>query len=100
MCCLYSMMALWYFGCSQKNIFSWENNIFEAIFSMFFKDENFKTCFDFYFPALETLLGTLKICLNNPVIANLEFETHGFLESHSGSNATLPLRFFRLWSTR
>ena len=34
--CLCSTMALWYFGYSRKNTFSWENNIFEAIFPMFF----------------------------------------------------------------
>ena len=36
MCGLYSTLALWYFGYSRKNTFSWENNIFEAIFPMFF----------------------------------------------------------------
>ena len=36
-------MALWYFGYSRKNTFSWENNIFEAIFPMFFWEENLKT---------------------------------------------------------
>ena len=54
--CLCSTMALWYFGYSCKDTFSWENNIFEAIFPMFLK-----TCFAFHFPALETLfLGHSK----------------------------------------
>ena len=28
------------------------------------------------------IFGTLKIGQNNPEIANLEFESHGFLENH------------------
>ena len=43
MCGLGSPMALWYFGCSRKNTFSWENDVFEAIFPMFFSEENLKT---------------------------------------------------------
>ena len=53
MCCLGSTMALQYFGYSRKNTFLWENNIFEAIFPMFFQEENLKTCFAFHFPTLE-----------------------------------------------
>ena len=55
MFCLCSTLALLYFGYSRKNTFSWENNIFEAIFPMLFKEEKFKTCFAFHFLALETL---------------------------------------------
>ena len=55
MCCLCSTMALWYFGYSRKNTFSWENNIFEAILPTFFQEENLKTCFAFHFPALKML---------------------------------------------
>ena len=55
MCCFSSIMALWYFGNSRKNFFSWENNIFEATIPMLFQEENYKTCFVFHFPALETL---------------------------------------------
>ena len=54
MCSLGSTMALSYFGYSRKNTFSWENNVFEAIFPMFFSEENLKTCFAFHFPALES----------------------------------------------
>ena len=49
----------------------------------FFKDENFETCLDFYFWALETFFLTLKIRKNNQEIANLEFESHGFLNKHA-----------------
>ena len=38
-----------------KNTFSWENNMFEAIFPRFFWEENLKTCFAFHLPALQTL---------------------------------------------
>ena len=65
--------AMWYFGFRHKIIFSWENDIFEAIFSMFFQEENLKTCLAFHFPALE-------IGQNDPEIPDLEFENHGFLE--------------------
>ena len=41
MSCLCSTIALWYFGYSRKNTLSWENNTFEAIFLMFFQEENF-----------------------------------------------------------
>ena len=80
MCCLGS--AMWYFGFRRKIIFSWENNIFEAIFPMFFQEENLKTCFAFHFPALETLfLEHPKFGQNDSEIPNLEFENHGFLEN-------------------
>ena len=75
-------MALWYFGHSRKSTFSWENNIFEAIFPMLFLEENFKTCFAFSFSATRNIIfGTLKIGQNDPEIPNLEFESHGFLEN-------------------
>ena len=67
MCCLGSTM--WYFGFRRKIIFSWENNIFEAIFSMFFQEEKLKTCFAFYFLGLE-------IGQNDSEIPDLEFENH------------------------
>ena len=67
MCCLYSTMALWYFGYSRKNTFSWENNIFEAIFLMS--------------GTRNIIFGTLKISQNDLKIPNLEFEKYGFLEN-------------------
>ena len=42
MCCLGSTKALWDFGYGHKNTFSWENNIFEAIFPMLFQEGNRK----------------------------------------------------------
>ena len=56
-------------------------------------DENFETCLDFYFWALETFFVTLKIRKNNPEIANLEFESHGFLKN---INAFMLLKRFAL----
>ena len=37
MCCLGSTMALWYFGYSRKNTFSWENNNFRLFFLCSFR---------------------------------------------------------------
>ena len=68
MCCLGSKMALKYFGYSRKNTFSWENNIFEAIFLMS--------------GTRNIIFGTLKIGQNDLEIPNLEFESHGFLQNH------------------
>ena len=46
---------------------------------MFLKDENFKARFTFHFPAIRNIIfGTLKICQDNPEIANLEFGSHRF----------------------
>ena len=53
MCCLYSTMALWYFGCSKKHLL-WENNFFEAIFPMCSYDKTLKLVL-FFSPAIETL---------------------------------------------
>ena len=47
---------------------------FLGYFSMFFQEENLKTCFAFHFPALE-------IGQNDSEIPDLEFENHGFLEN-------------------
>ena len=67
MCCLGSTMALLYIGYSRKNTFSWENNIFEAIFLMS--------------GTKNIIFGTLKIGQNDLEIPNLEFENYGFLEN-------------------
>ena len=69
-------MALWYFGYSRKNTFSWEKNIFDAIFPMFFKEENFS-----FSGTRNVIFGTLKIGQNDPKIPNLELASHGFLEN-------------------
>ena len=52
----------------------------KVTFPIFFYDESCKVGFAFYSRALETIFGTLKIGKNNPEIANLEFESHGFLK--------------------
>ena len=59
---------------------------FEAIFPMFFQEENLKTCFAFHFSGTRNIIfGTLNLSLktgqNDPKIPNLEFENHGFLEN-------------------
>ena len=38
-----------------------------------------KTCFAFYFPAIEFFFGMFGIGKNNPEIVNLQFENHVFL---------------------
>ena len=38
-----------------------------------------KTCFAFYFPAIEIFFGMFGIGKNNPEIVNLQFENHVFL---------------------
>ena len=58
-------MALWYYGYSRKNNFSWENNTLRLFFLCFFKH----------------FFGTLKIGQNDPKITNLEFKSHGFLQN-------------------
>ena len=49
---------------------------------MFFEDENCRTCFAFYFLALETCLEHPNSGQNNPEIANSELKSQGFLENH------------------
>ena len=62
--------------------FSWENNIFEAIFPMFFHKKKLENLFRFSFPGTKNIIfRTLKIGQNDPKIPNLEFANHGFLEN-------------------
>ena len=79
-CCLGSKMQ--YFGYSRKNTFSWETNIFEAIFPLFFQGENLKTCFAFHFQAQEKIFleqsKSVKMTRKSQIQS---LQNHGFLEN-------------------
>ena len=84
MCCSGSTMALWYFGYSRKNTFSWQNTwkYFWGYFSFVLLGRKLENLFCFSFSGTRNIIfGTLKIGQNDPKIPNLEFENHGFLEN-------------------
>ena len=84
MCCSGSTMALWYFGYSRKNTFSWQNTwkYFWGYFSFVLLGRKLENLFYFSFACTRNIImGTLKIGQNDPEIPNLEFRNHGFHEN-------------------
>ena len=67
------MMALWYFGYSRKNTFSWEKQYFWGYFSFVLLGRKLENLFYFSFSRTRNIIfGTLKIGQNDLEIPNLE----------------------------
>ena len=84
MCCSGTTMALWYFGYSRKNTFSWQHTwkYFWGYFSFVLLGKKLENLCYFSFSRTRNIIfGTHKIGQNDLEIPNLEFGIHCFLEN-------------------
>ena len=98
MCCFSSIMALWYYGNSRKNFFSWENNIFEATIPMLFQLSGW--CRGLFFPVCLFAKGGVYSELGNAHIEPTHFKKglpNGCLKSLEFLTLTLRGRSLHLF---
>ena len=62
--------------------FPWETIFYGLFFLCSFRMKTLKLVYFLFSGTRKITFGKLKIGQNNPEIANLEFESHGFLENH------------------
>ena len=80
MCSLYRTIALYPKAEIQKATFPFEKKYFFSY--SFFRVKTLKLVYFLFAGTRKIIFGTLKMGQNNLEIANLEFESHGFLENH------------------